>query len=153
MQETCVWSVGPGGLLEKGMATHSSVLACKIPWTEEPGRLQFMGSQRLRHNWAAKNNNNSSFIFSYPEFSLSFSSPPLHPNFNLLAFSEHSTLWCFMSLCLCRNAHVPGCPSCCGIFYYLFCCIYHTIFIPFSPVRMWAPSASWWFWSLTLLGT
>ena len=36
--------------LEKAMATHSSTLAWKIPWTEEPGRLQSMGSQRVRHN-------------------------------------------------------------------------------------------------------
>ena len=36
--------------LEKGMATHSSILALRIPWTEEPGRLQSMGSQRVRHN-------------------------------------------------------------------------------------------------------
>ena len=36
--------------LEKEMATHSSILAWKIPWTEEPGRLQSMGSQRVRHN-------------------------------------------------------------------------------------------------------
>ena len=34
------------------MATHSSVLAWKIPWTEEPGRLQSMGSQRVRHDWS-----------------------------------------------------------------------------------------------------
>ena len=38
-------------LAEKGMAPHSSTLACKIPWTEEPGRLQSMGSLRVRHNW------------------------------------------------------------------------------------------------------
>ena len=38
------------GPLEEGMATHSSVLACRIPWREEPGGLQSMGSQRLRHN-------------------------------------------------------------------------------------------------------
>ena len=44
--------------LEKSMATHSSVLAWTIPWTEEPGRLQSVGSQRVRHNWAA-----STFIF------------------------------------------------------------------------------------------
>ena len=37
--------------LGKGMATHSSILARKIPWTEKPGRLQSMGSQRVRHNW------------------------------------------------------------------------------------------------------
>ena len=38
--------------LEKKMATHSTILACKIPWTEEPGRLQSIGSQRVGHNWA-----------------------------------------------------------------------------------------------------
>ena len=38
-------------LVEKEMATHSSILAWRIPWTEEPGRLQFMGSQRVRHDW------------------------------------------------------------------------------------------------------
>ena len=38
--------------MEKAMATHSSTLGCKIPWTEEPGRLQSMGSLRVRHDWA-----------------------------------------------------------------------------------------------------
>ena len=38
--------------LEKGMATHTSILAWRIPWTEEPGRLQSMGLQRVRHDWA-----------------------------------------------------------------------------------------------------
>ena len=45
-----VQSPGWKDLLEKEMATHSSTLAWKIPWMEEPGRLQSMGSQRLRHN-------------------------------------------------------------------------------------------------------
>ena len=45
MQETQVWSLGQEDLLEKEMATHSSILAWEIPWTEEPGRLQSMGSQ------------------------------------------------------------------------------------------------------------
>ena len=40
--------------LEKGMATHSSILVWEIPWTEEPGRLQSMGSQRVRHDLATK---------------------------------------------------------------------------------------------------
>ena len=43
MQETRVQSLGQEGLLEKEMATHSSILAWKIPWMEEPGRLQSMG--------------------------------------------------------------------------------------------------------------
>ena len=45
MWETWVQSLGREDLLEKEMATHSCILAWKIPWTEEPGRLQFMGSQ------------------------------------------------------------------------------------------------------------
>ena len=44
-REAQVQSLGQEGLLEKGMATHSSTLAWRIPWTEEPGRLQSMGSQ------------------------------------------------------------------------------------------------------------
>ena len=47
MQETWVQFLGKEDLLEKGMATHASILAWRIPWTEEPGRLQFMGSQEL----------------------------------------------------------------------------------------------------------
>ena len=52
MQETQVQSLGWEDPLEKEMATHSSTLAWKIPWTEEPGGLQSMGSQRVRHGWA-----------------------------------------------------------------------------------------------------
>ena len=47
MQETQVQSLGLEDPLEKGMATHSSILVWRIPWTEEPGRLQSMGSQRV----------------------------------------------------------------------------------------------------------
>ena len=47
MQETWVRSLGWEDPLEKGMATHSSALAWRIPWTEEPGRLQSVGSQEL----------------------------------------------------------------------------------------------------------
>ena len=45
VQKTWVGTLGGEDPLEKGMATHSSILASRIPWTEEPGRLQFMGSQ------------------------------------------------------------------------------------------------------------
>ena len=48
MQETRVRSLGQEDLLEKGMATYSSVLVWRIPWTEEPDRLQPMGSQTVR---------------------------------------------------------------------------------------------------------
>ena len=60
MQETGVWSLDWEASLEKGMATHSSILAWRIPWTEKSGELQPMGSQRVRHNWVT-----NTFTFSY----------------------------------------------------------------------------------------
>ena len=51
IQETWVRSLGQEDPLEKEMATHFSILAWKIPWTKEPGRLQSMGSQRVGHDW------------------------------------------------------------------------------------------------------
>ena len=49
-QETWVQSLGWEDLLEEGMTTHSSILAWEIPWTEEPGRLQFIGLPRVGHD-------------------------------------------------------------------------------------------------------
>ena len=54
MQETWVPFLGQEDLLEKGMATHSSIFAWQIPWTEEPGQLQSMGSQRVGHQHTAQ---------------------------------------------------------------------------------------------------
>ena len=50
MQETRIQSLGQEDPLEKEMVTHSSILAWRIPWTEKPGRLQSMGSQRVGHD-------------------------------------------------------------------------------------------------------
>ena len=50
MQEILVLSLDQGNPLEKGMATHSNILALRILWTEEPGGLQTMGLQRVRHD-------------------------------------------------------------------------------------------------------
>ena len=50
MQETWIQSLGQKDPLEKKMGTHSSTLAWKSPWTEDPGRLQSMGLQRVRHS-------------------------------------------------------------------------------------------------------
>ena len=61
IQEMWVWSLGQEDLQEKGMATHSRILAWKIPGTEEPGGLQSLGSQRFRQDWAA---NTFTFHFS-----------------------------------------------------------------------------------------
>ena len=55
--ETWVRSLGQEDLLEKGIATHSSILACKIPCTEEAGRLQSMELQRVGYNWSTNTQN------------------------------------------------------------------------------------------------
>ena len=54
MQQMRVCSLGQEDPLEEGMATHSSILAWRIPWTEEPGGLQSMGSQRVRYDLATE---------------------------------------------------------------------------------------------------
>ena len=54
MQEMLVWTLGWEDPLEKEMATHSSILTWEIPWTEEPGWLQFTGMQRVGHNLVTK---------------------------------------------------------------------------------------------------
>ena len=60
LQEVKVQSLGQEDCLEKGMATHSSILAWRIPWTEEPGRLQSIRRQRVGHDWTTKNTHISS---------------------------------------------------------------------------------------------
>ena len=59
MHETWVQSLGWEDILEKGMATHYSILAWRISWTEETGGLQSMGLQRVGHDWVT----NTSFFF------------------------------------------------------------------------------------------
>ena len=54
MQETPVWSLGQEDLLEEEMATHSNILAWKILWTKEPGRLQSMWLRRVQHDWTTE---------------------------------------------------------------------------------------------------
>jgi len=62
MQETLVQSLGQEDPLEKGMATHSSILAWRIPWIEEPDRLQSMGLQRVRHDPVTLFNNTTTYF-------------------------------------------------------------------------------------------
>ena len=58
MQQTQVQFLGWENPMEKEMATHSSIFAWRIPWTEEPGRLQSMGSSRVRHDWETNTHTN-----------------------------------------------------------------------------------------------
>ena len=71
MQETLVRSLSQEDHLEKEMATHSSILAWKTPWTEDPVRLQSMGSQRVGHNWA------TSLHFTSPDLLLCCQHPEI----------------------------------------------------------------------------
>ena len=64
MWETQVLPLGWEDLLEKEMATDSNILAWKIPWTEEPGRLQSLGSQRVGHDWPANTHTHTSLIYN-----------------------------------------------------------------------------------------
>ena len=59
IQDTWVWSLGWEDPLKEGMATHSRILAWRIPRTEEPGSLQSIGSQRVKHDWATKHSTTS----------------------------------------------------------------------------------------------
>ena len=54
MQETQVWFLGQEDPLEREMSTHSSILSWEILWTEAPGELQSIGSQRVEHDWVTK---------------------------------------------------------------------------------------------------
>ena len=68
MQEARVSSLVKEDLLEKEMATHSNILAWEIPWTEEPGRLQSVGSQRVEHDLATETTTAWCAVFSVIAF-------------------------------------------------------------------------------------
>ena len=67
MRETRVRSLGWEDPLEKEMAIHSSTIAWKIPWTEEPGRLQSMWSQRVGHDWATSRSRSQDWNLCFPQ--------------------------------------------------------------------------------------
>ena len=91
-QETWVRSLGHEDPLEKGIATLSSILAWRIPWTEKPGRLQSTGSQRVGHNWATftfTHTHTHTYIYLY----ISYFFPPRRTKISdtLVAVSMPST--------------------------------------------------------------
>ena len=88
MQEARVHSLGQEDPLEEEMATHSNILAWEIPWTEEPGGLPSMGSQRVRHNLVTKQQYSIACIF--------------HIFFTHSSVDEH--LGCFYILAIVNNA-------------------------------------------------
>ena len=91
MLETWVQCLVWEDLLEKGKATHSSILVWRIPWTEKPGGLQFMGLQRVGHNWVTELTNYDKVTWEV-ERSLKHSAEPTQkrtPNFQLTASSRY----------------------------------------------------------------
>ena len=66
MQETQIWFLSWENPLEKRMATHSSILVWRIPWTEEPGGLQSIGLQRVGHDWATDNHSLTQLVMGFP---------------------------------------------------------------------------------------
>ena len=98
MLESQVWSLGREDPLEKGMATHSSILAWRIPWTEEPGGLQSMRLQRVGYKWSTKINieergkrNRPSFLRA-PSFCHDFSNSSSRLIFTKISHQTHLSL-------------------------------------------------------------
>ena len=83
MCKTGVWSLDKKDPLEKGMAIHSSILAWRVPWTEEPGGLQSMGSQRIRHDWTT----NTFFLLTVVFIT------PLCPQTSHIELKLHLQMW------------------------------------------------------------
>ena len=83
MQEMQVWSLGQEDPLKNEMATHSSILAWEIPWPEEPGRLQFMGLQRVEHNWVTNTHTHTHMVFKKIFKNLNFGFKWIFKDFSL----------------------------------------------------------------------
>ena len=66
VQETQVRSLGQEDPLEKGMATHCSIVAWRIPWTEEPGGLRSLGLQRVGHSWVTNTHKPAALSYLLP---------------------------------------------------------------------------------------
>ena len=99
MQETWIWSMAWGDPLEKGTATHSSILAWRIPWTVEPGRLQSMVWQRVGHDWVT---------FTFTHLFLRCSLPLTRCTYPL-TFTKGNF---FIIICLATYAHAKSLQSC-----------------------------------------
>ena len=118
MRETWVQSLGQEDPLEKEMATHSSIIAWRIPWMEKPGRLQSTGSQRVGHNWATSPSppvQFSSVAQSCPTLCdpMNRSTPSLPVHHQLPEFTQthiHRVQWCHPAI---TSSVVPSfsCPQ------------------------------------------
>ena len=160
VRETWVWSLGWEDPLEKGVATHSSILACEIPWIEEPGKLQSVGSQRVEHNWATNKHTHTHKHSVLSMFKVG--KPMLWYRFiSLNAFSAYEGFikrWCHHKLrwicmcihtCLCINVLVNFfSQSVCVDIYFFYRSLFtiHMKFWNLHSHRYWTS-----FWSINIL--
>ena len=102
IQETQVQSVGWEDTMEEGMATHSSTLAWKIPWTKEPGRLQSLGSQRVWHDWVNEHTHPpTQWKYKVPLTSQHNTAVLLLQTVKLLSVLNYSSITIIPRKCLC----------------------------------------------------
>ena len=92
-----VWYIGELRMAPE-MATHSSTFAWKIPWTEEHGRLQFMGSQRVRHNWVTSLSLSNIFALSTWSYKLSHEENCGRTNLVVVVMGNRNSVWYVVSL-------------------------------------------------------
>ena len=111
MWETRVRSLDREDPVEKAMAPHSSTLAWRIPWREEPGRLQSMGSQRVGHDWATSLSLTFFEDFLYFYFWLLWSLL-LHSGFLYLQYTCFSLQWLLLSWSTGSRAWHSSCSAC-----------------------------------------
>ena len=114
MRETQVQSLGWEDPLEKEMAIHSSTLAWKIPWMEECGRLQSMGSQRVGHNWVTSLHPHWNFYPHYSVYPISPSSPygDFLPSLPTCIFILRLALECLINIKLLPSLSPPSLFPC-----------------------------------------
>ena len=114
MRETWVWFLGWEDPLEGEMAIHSSTLAWKIPWMEECGRLQSMGSQRVGHNWVTSLHPHWNFYPHYSVYPISPSSPygDFLPSLPTCIFILRLALECLINIKLLPSLSPPSLFPC-----------------------------------------
>ena len=131
MQETWVWSMAWEDPLEKGMATHSTIPAWRISWTEEPGRLQSMVWQRVGHDWAT---------FTFTHLFLRCSLPLTRCTYSLTFTKGNS----FIIICLATYVHAESLQSCLTLCDPMDCTLQVPPSMGFSEARIleWMPCPS-----------
>ena len=142
-QEMRVWSLGLEDPLEEEMATHSRILAWAIPWTEKPGELQSMGSQRVGHDWVTEHTSSQ-----WPWYTASSSRERILPCFWCLTHSWYSitghwmeTNWLTNYFLVAWNQPKLRNPEECGKKYWNYSC----------HGGIWGVKGDFWPWFLLLL--